>query len=109
MTFSKRTSSAKNIFKLLKILKVSDLYQLNLEKFMYKYNADILPSSFNNFFQNYTAYMIMPQDKKLQEIIIINVLELIIAKKCCNMLVLLHGVAFLIILKCYHYICFPIE
>ena len=50
MTFSKRTSSANNIFKLLKILKVSDLYQLNLEKFMYKYNADILPSSFNNFF-----------------------------------------------------------
>ena len=50
MTFSKRTSSANNIFKLLKILKVSDLCQLNLEKFMYKYNADILPSSFYNFF-----------------------------------------------------------
>jgi len=50
MTFSNRTSSASNIFKLLKILKVSDLYQLNLEKFMYKYNADILPSSFDNFF-----------------------------------------------------------
>ena len=50
MTFSKRTSSAKNIFKLLKIFQVSDLYQLNLEKFMYKYNADILPSSFKNFF-----------------------------------------------------------
>ena len=50
MTFSKRTSSANNIFKLLNILKVSDLYQLNLEKFMYKYNSDILPSSFNNFF-----------------------------------------------------------
>jgi len=28
-TFSNRTSSANNIFKLLKILKVSDLYQLN--------------------------------------------------------------------------------
>jgi len=50
MTFSRRTSSANSIFKLLKILKVSDLYELNLEKFMYKYNADILPSSFNNFF-----------------------------------------------------------
>jgi len=51
MTFSNRTSSAKNIFKLLKILiEVSDLYQLNLEKFMYKYNVDILPSSFDNFF-----------------------------------------------------------
>ena len=50
MTFSNRTSSASNIFKLLKILKVSDLYQLYLEKFMYKYNADILPSSFDNFF-----------------------------------------------------------
>ena len=50
MNFSKRTSSGNNIFKILKILKVSDLYQLNLEKFMYEYNADILPSSFNNFF-----------------------------------------------------------
>ena len=45
----KRTSNANNTFKLLKILKVSDLYQLNLEEFMYKYNADILPS-FDNFF-----------------------------------------------------------
>jgi len=42
LTFSKRTSSANDIFKLLKILKVSYLYQLHLEKFMYKYNADIL-------------------------------------------------------------------
>ena len=51
MPFSDRTISAKNIFKLLKILiSVSDLYQLNLEKFMYKYNVDILPSSFDNFF-----------------------------------------------------------
>ena len=50
MTFRNRTSSASNIFKLLNIIKVSDLYQLNLEKFMYKYNADILPSSFDNFF-----------------------------------------------------------
>ena len=85
MTFSNRTSSTSNIFKLLKILKVSDLYQLNLEKFMYKYNADILPSSFDNFFRNCTTYMIMVQDNKFQEIFIINVLELIMVKKCCNM------------------------
>ena len=31
------------------ILKVSYLYQFNLEKFIYKYNAGILPSSFDNF------------------------------------------------------------
>ena len=108
MTFSKRTSSAKIIFKLLKIFKVSDLYQLNLEKFMYKYNADILPSSFNNFFQNYTAYMIMPQDNKFQEIIIINVLELIMVKK---ILQYIGPVAWGCIsnnTKYYHYICFPI-
>jgi len=35
-TFSKRASSANNIFKLLRILKVSSLYQPNLENFMYK-------------------------------------------------------------------------
>jgi len=39
-----------NIFKLVKILQVSDLYQLNMAKFMYKYNANILPSSFDNYF-----------------------------------------------------------
>jgi len=50
MTFSNRTSSASNIFKLLKILKVSELYQLNVKNFMYKYNADILHSSFDDFF-----------------------------------------------------------
>jgi len=81
MTFSNRTSSASNIFKLLKILKVSDLYQLNLEKFMYKYNADILPLLLITFFQNCTTYMIMAQDSKFQEIFIINVLELIMVKK----------------------------
>jgi len=50
MTFSKRTSSANNIFKLLKILKVSDLHQLSLAKFVYKYNAYIIPSSLDNIF-----------------------------------------------------------
>jgi len=84
-TFSNRTSSTNNIFKILKILKVSALYQLNLEKLMYKYNADILPSSVDNFFQNCTAYMIMAKDSKFQEIFIINLLELIMVKKCCNM------------------------
>ena len=83
MTFSKRTSSANNIFKLLKILKVSDLYQINLEKFMYK--CRLLPIScpllLITCFQNYTAHVIMAQDNKFQEIIIINVLELIMVKK----------------------------
>ena len=79
-TFSKRASSANNIFKLLRILKVSGLYQPNLEKFMYKYNANILPSSFDNFFQNNPANMIMTQDNKSQEIFIINILELITEK-----------------------------
>jgi len=32
---------------------------------MCKYNGNILPSSFDNIFQNYTAYMIMAQDNKL--------------------------------------------
>jgi len=48
---------------------------------MYKYNADILPSSVDNFFQNCTAYMIMAKDSKFQEIFIINLLELIMVKK----------------------------
>jgi len=36
------------------------------------------------FFQNCRIYMIMAQDNKFQEIFIINVLELIMGKKCCN-------------------------
>ena len=37
------------------------------------------------FLQNYAAYMIMAQDNKFQKIFIINVLGLIMVKKCCNM------------------------
>jgi len=87
MTFSNRTSSASNIFELLKILKVSDLYQLNLENFMYKCNADIqsCPLLLITFFQNCTTYMIIAQDNKFQVLFIINVLELIMVKKRCNM------------------------
>ena len=48
MTFTYRRSSANNIFN--QILKVSDLYQLNLAKFMCTYNDNILPSSFDTFF-----------------------------------------------------------
>jgi len=50
MTFPNRRSRANNIFKLLKILKVSYLYQLNLAKLMYKYHVKILPCSFDTFF-----------------------------------------------------------
>jgi len=44
---------------------------------MRKYNANILPSSFDNFFKtdHGTRYMIMAQGNKFQKIFIINVLE----------------------------------
>jgi len=53
--------------------------------------------------------MIMAQDNKFQGIFIINVLELITVKKCCNVQDLLHGVEFPIISKCYYYIRFQIK
>jgi len=109
MTFSKRTSSANNIFKLLKILKVSDMYQLNLKKFMYKYNADILPSPFNNFFSKLHCVYDHATRQQVSGNYHHKRVRTNYGKKCCNMLVLLHGVAFIIILKCCHYICFPIE
>jgi len=68
MTFTKKSLSANSIFKLLKIIIISDLYQLNLAKFMYKYNANTLRSSFDNFFQNYTTYVIMAQGNKFLKI-----------------------------------------
>jgi len=79
ITFSNRTSSASNIFNLLKILKVFDLYQLNLKKFMYKYNAHILPSSFDNSFSKLDN---IHDHGTFQDIFIINVLEPIMVKKC---------------------------
>jgi len=85
MTFSNRTSSTSNIFKLLKILKVSDLYQLNLEKFMYKYNADILPFSFDNFFSK--LYNIHDHDTRQQVSGSFHHkrIRADYGKKCCNM------------------------
>jgi len=42
---------------------VYDLYKFGLAKFMYKYNASMLPSS-DNFFQNCTAHTITALDNK---------------------------------------------
>jgi len=53
--------------------------------------------------------MIMAQDKKFQGIFFINMLELIMVKKRCNMYDLLHGFVFPIMSKCYHYIRFQIK
>ena len=109
MTFSKRTSSAKIFLNYLKFSKFLICTNLIWKSLCISTIPISYPLLLITFFQNYTAYMIMPQDNKFQEIIIINVLELIMVKKCCNILVLLHGVAFLIILKRYHYTCFPIK
>ena len=38
------------LFEQFKLLKLNDLYRLNLGKFMYKYNHNALPSCFNSFF-----------------------------------------------------------
>ena len=60
------------------------MYQFNLEKFMYKYNADTLPSSFDNLFSKLHCI----HDHGTRQVsgnFIVNVLELIMVKKCCNM------------------------
>ena len=64
MTFSNRTSSANNIFKLLKILKVPDLYQLNLKSLCISIMPISCPLLSITFFQNCTTYMIIAQDNK---------------------------------------------
>jgi len=85
MTFSKRTSSANNIFKLLRFLKVSDLYQFNLEKFMYKFNADILPSSFGNFFSKLPCIHDHGTRQKVSGNYHHKRVRTDYGKKCCNM------------------------
>ena len=85
MTFSKRTSSANNIFKLLRFLKVSDLYQFNLEKFMYKFNADILLSSFGNFFSKLPCIHDHGTRQKVSGNYHHKRVRTDYGKKCCNM------------------------
>jgi len=85
LTFSKRTSSANNIFKLLKILKVSNLYQLHLEKFMYKYNAAILPSSFDNFFSKLHCIHDHATRQQVSENYHHKRFRTDYGQKCCNM------------------------
>ena len=41
------------IFKSLRILKLRDLYQLNVARFMYKFTRHLLPSPLSNYFQMY--------------------------------------------------------
>jgi len=84
MNFSNRTSSASNIFNLLKILKVSDLYQLNLEKFMYKYNAVIQPSSCDNFFSKLYNIHDHGTRQQVSGTFHHKRVRTIMVKKCCN-------------------------
>jgi len=69
-----------------KILKVSDLYQVKLEKFMHKYNADILPSSFDNVFSK--LHCIHDYGTRQQVSGIVHHKRVgtdFMVKKCCNM------------------------
>jgi len=83
MSFSNRTSSAKNVFKLLKILKVSYLYLLNLEKFMFSIMPISCPLLLITLFQNCTPYVTMAHDK-FQKIYHKRI-RTDYGKKCCNM------------------------
>ena len=85
MTFSNRTSSASNIFKLLKILKFLICTNLVWKSSCISIMPISCPLLLITFFQNCTTYMIMAQDNMFQEIFIINALELIMVKKYCNM------------------------
>ena len=81
MTFSKRTSSANNFFNCLKFSKFLIWTKLNWKSLCISIMPIPYPLLLITFFQNCTAYMIMPQNNKFQETIIINVLELYYAKK----------------------------
>jgi len=83
MTFSNRTSSASNIFKLLKILKFLICTNLVWKSSCISIMPISCPLLLITFFRNCTTYMIMARDK-FQEIFIVNVSEMIIVKKCCN-------------------------
>jgi len=74
-----------------------------------KMSKCILPSSFNNFFSKLHCVHDHATRQQVSGNYHHKRVRTDYGKKCCNVLVLLHGVAFLIILKCYHYICFPIE
>jgi len=73
---------------------------------MYKYNADILPSSFDNFLSKLHCI----HDHGTRQQVSGNFYHKRVRNDYGNkMLQYVGPVAFLMILKCYHYICFPIE
>ena len=51
ITCSKYNAHTDPIFKRLHILKLCDIYNLTALKFYYKYNKDLLPKSFHDFFK----------------------------------------------------------
>jgi hypothetical protein len=50
ITFSKFDAHSSSLFKQLKIIKLTDLVNLHVVLFMYKYHNNLLPPTFNNFF-----------------------------------------------------------
>jgi len=49
------TNKVTIIYKMQKILKLKDLYNLEVSKFMYKYTTSQLPATFNNYFKLITG------------------------------------------------------
>ena len=54
ITCSKYNTRTDPIFKYLKILKIEDIFRINLLKFLYKYENNLLPEYFDNMFATHT-------------------------------------------------------
>ena len=55
ITFSKPDEHSEPLFKELEILKLGDLVSLHNALFLYRYHKNLLPSSFDNFFQSVSS------------------------------------------------------
>ena len=55
ITFSKPDEHSEPLFKELEILKLGDLVSLHNALFLYQYHKNLLPSSFDNFFQSVSS------------------------------------------------------
>ena len=69
MTWSRKFDHVSVLYKQLKLLKLEDIYELELSKFMHQLNCNMTPKVFEKILLNFKVCIRTLQDKKLKMII----------------------------------------
>ena len=68
MTWSRKFDHVSILYKQLKLLKLEDIYKLELSKFMHQLNCNMTPKVLKKIFLNLKVCIRTVQDKKLKTI-----------------------------------------